>query len=125
MKENMVLDALSRKHQFKMVYVGERKLQKQVRVVSHCNGLAKEIKQNIQKGIKPHFHFRDQLLWYKQNRLYVSKGKFRDVILKECHDGPLVGHGGAKRTTTFQKKSYYWPNLNDNAKEYMKIYSTY
>jgi hypothetical protein len=40
--------------------------------------------------------------------------------LKECHDGPLAGHGGAKRTTTFLKKSYYWPNLKDNVEEYVK-----
>jgi hypothetical protein len=45
----------------------------------------------------------------------------RDVFLKECHDGLLAGHGGAKRTTTFLKKSYYWPNLKDNAEEYVKI----
>jgi len=44
------------------------------------------------------------------------------VLLKECHDGPLTGHGGAKRTTTFLKKSYYWPNLKDNTEEYMKTY---
>ncbi len=41
----------------------------------------------------------------------VSEGRLRDVLLKECHDGPLAGHGGAKCTTTFLKKSYYWPNL--------------
>jgi len=46
-------------------------------------------------------------LWYKQNRLYVPKGKLKDVLLKECHDRPLVGHGGAKHTTTFFKKLYY------------------
>ncbi len=44
----------------------------------------------------------------------------RDTILKECHDGPLAGHGGAKRTITLLKKSYYWPNLKDNAEEYVK-----
>ncbi len=42
------------------------------------------------------------------------------MFLKECHDGPLTGHGGAKRTTTFFKKSYYWPNLKEDAEEYMK-----
>jgi hypothetical protein len=47
------------------------------------------------------------------------------VLLKECHDGPLVGHGGAKRTVTFLKKSYYWPNLKDDVKEYVKICLTY
>jgi hypothetical protein len=50
----------------------------------------------------------------------VPEGKIRDTLLKECHDGPLAGHGGAKRTTTFLKKSYYWPNLKDCAKEYVK-----
>jgi hypothetical protein len=44
----------------------------------------------------------------------------RDTILKECHDGPLAAHGGAKRTITFLKKSYYWPNLKDNVEEYVK-----
>jgi hypothetical protein len=123
-KENVVFDALGRKHQLKVVYVEETEFQKEVRLASYRDGLAKEIKQNIQKGIKSHFHLRDGLLWYKQNRLYVPKRRFRDVLLKECHDGPLVGHGGAKCTTTFLKKSYYWPNLKDDAKEYVKTYLT-
>ncbi len=54
----------------------------------------------------------------------MSKGRIRDVFLKECHDGPLAGHGGAKRTTTFLKKSYYWPNLKEDAEEYVKTYLT-
>jgi hypothetical protein len=119
-KENVVLDALSRKHQLKVVYVGETQIQKEVRLESRHDEFANEMKQNIQKGIKSHFHLRNGLLWYKQNWLYVPKGRFRDVFLKECHDGPLAGHGGAKHTTTFLKKSYYWPNLKKDAKEYMK-----
>ncbi len=50
----------------------------------------------------------------------MLEGKLRDTLLRECHDGPLAGHGGAKRTTTFLKKSYYWPNLKDCAEEYVK-----
>jgi len=65
------------------------------------------MKQNIQKGIKSHFHLRNGLLWYKQNQVYVLEGRLRDVLLKECHDGLFAGHGGAKCTTTFLKKSYY------------------
>jgi hypothetical protein len=33
-----------------------------------------------------------------------------------------VGHGGAKHTITFFKKTYYWPNLKDDVKEYVKTY---
>jgi len=83
------------------VYVGEIKLQKEVWLTSRHDKFAKEVKQNIQNGAKSHFHLRNGLLWYKQNQPYVLEGKMRDIVLKECHDGLLVGHGGAKRTTTF------------------------
>jgi hypothetical protein len=119
-KENIVLDALSRKHQLRVVYVGETELQKEVRLASCRDVFAKEVRQNIQNGPKSHFHLRNGLLWYKKNRLYVLEGKMRDTFLKECHDGLLVGHGGVKRTTTFLKKSYYWHNLKDSAEEYVK-----
>jgi hypothetical protein len=79
-----------------VVHVGEIELQKEIRLTSHCDEFAKEITQNIQNGIKSHFHLPDGLLWCKQNWLYVPIGKHRDVLLKECHDRPLVGHGGAK-----------------------------
>jgi hypothetical protein len=106
-KENIVLDALSWKHQLRVVYVGEMKLEKEVRLTSRQDAFAKEVKQSIQNGAKSHFHLRNGLLWYKQNRLYVPEGKMRDTLLKECHDGPLAGHGAAKRTITFLKKLYY------------------
>jgi len=115
-----MLDALNRKHQLKVVYVSEIKFQKEVRLVSRQDEFAKEVRQNIQNGAKSHFHLRNGLVWYKQNRLYVPEGKMRDIILKECHDGPLAGHGGAKHTITFLKKSYYWPNLKNNVEEYVK-----
>jgi len=105
-----MFDALIRKHQLKVVYVGKTKLQKEVQLASYKDEFAKEMRQNIQNGTKSHFHLQNGLLWYKQNRLYVLEGKIRDIILKECHDGPLAGHGGAKRTKTFLKKSHYWPN---------------
>jgi hypothetical protein len=44
----------------------------------------------------------------------------KDVLLRECHDGLLASNGGAKRTTTFLKKSYYWQNLKNDAEEYVK-----
>jgi len=58
-KDNVVPDALNRKHQLKVVYVGETKLQKEVQLVSCHDEFIEEIKQNIQKGIKSHFHLRD------------------------------------------------------------------
>jgi len=108
-KDNVVPDVLSQKHQLKVVYVGETELQKEIRLASHRDAFAKEARQNIQNGAKSHFHLQNGLLWYKQKRLYVPKGKMRDTILKECHDGLLAGHGGAKCTITLLKKSTIGP----------------
>ncbi len=58
----MVPNVLSRKYQLKVVYVGETELQKEVQLVSRHDKFAKEMKQNIQKGIKSHFHLRNGLL---------------------------------------------------------------
>jgi len=47
-KENVVPDALNRKHQLKVVDVGETELHKKIRLVSHRDEFAKEVRQNIQ-----------------------------------------------------------------------------
>ncbi len=118
-KENVVPDVLSWKHQLKVVYVGKTELQKEVWLASHRDEFVGKWGKTF-KMESSHFHLRNGLLWYKQNWLYVPEGKTRDVLLKECHDGPLASHGGAKHTTTFLKKSYYRLNLKDNAEEYVK-----
>jgi hypothetical protein len=43
-KENVVPNALSWKHQLKMVYVGETELQKEVQLTSHRDKFAKEVR---------------------------------------------------------------------------------
>jgi hypothetical protein len=64
-KENIVPDALNRKHQLKVVYVGETELQKEVRLANPRDEFAKEVRQNIQNGARSHFHLRNGFLWYK------------------------------------------------------------
>ncbi len=80
-KENMVPNAFSRKHQLRVVYVGETELQKEVRLASRRDAFAKEVRQSIQNGAKSHFHLRNGLLWYNQNRLSVPEGKMKDTLL--------------------------------------------
>jgi uncharacterized DUF497 family protein len=79
-KENIVLDTLSQKHQLRVMYVGKSELQKEIRLASCRDAFAKEVRQSIQNGAKSHFHLRNGLLWYKQNRLYVPEGKIRDTF---------------------------------------------
>jgi hypothetical protein len=82
-KDNVVPDALSRKHQLRVVYVGETELQKEVRLVSRQDAFAKEVRQNIQNGTKSHFHMQNGILWYKQKRVYVPERRVKELFLKE------------------------------------------
>ncbi len=91
--------------------MGETELQKEVRLASRHDEFAKEVMQNIKKGIKSHSTCEMD---------YYGISKIGSMFRKECHDGPLAGHCGAKRTTTFLKKFYHWLNLKDDAEEYMK-----
>ncbi len=54
-KENIVPDALNRKHQLRVVYAGETEFQKEVRLASRRDAFAKEVRQSIQNGAKSHF----------------------------------------------------------------------
>jgi hypothetical protein len=76
-KENVVLNALNRKHQLKVVYVGEMELQKEVLLVNYQNEFAKEVKQNIQKGIKSHFHLQMDYCGRRKIGYVFQKGGLR------------------------------------------------
>ena len=56
--------------------------------------------------------------------MLVPKGKLRLALLKECHDGPVAGHGGVKPTLSELVKNYYWPNLRNDVEQYVKSYVT-
>ena len=60
------------------------------------------------------------VVWFKQKRILVPKGKLRLALLKECHDGPVAGHRGVIPTLAELVKNYYWPNLQDDVEQYVK-----
>ena len=55
------------------------------------------------KGIRLH----QGMIKFKQNRLYVSKGKLRLSVLKEDHDNSFAGHKGEKSTVGPVSKRFY------------------
>jgi hypothetical protein len=50
----------------------------------------------------------DGLLMHK-NRIYVpSSGELRNLVLKEMHDVPYVGHLGYQKTITVVRSHFFW-----------------
>ena len=42
--------------------------------------------------------------------------------MNECHDSGWAGHPGMKRTLALLEDSYYWPQMRDNVKLYLRTY---
>lgn len=46
--------------------------------------------------------------------------ELRKDALRECHDEPLAGHFGAKKTFERLKELYFWPKMKHSCNEYVK-----
>jgi hypothetical protein len=54
------------------------------------------------------------------NRIYVPNNKaIKTLILHECHDSPIAGHGGIARTTEMIQRCYYWPRMHRDVENYV------
>ena len=128
-KENVVPDALSRKDEYKpsstqilrLMYEGENDLARRIREAYMKDPEAQKFLSDLRigkkvKGIRLH----QDLIKFKQNRVYVPKGKLRLQVLKEEHDKPLADHRGEKATISFVAKRFYWPGMKEDIAHYVK-----
>jgi hypothetical protein len=61
----------------------------------------------------------DELLMHK-NKIYVpSSGELRNLVLKEIHDVPYVGHISYQETTTVVRRQFFWPGMKKNFVDYI------
>ena len=52
-------------------------------------------------------------------QLYLPFGKFRDLIMQECHDTRYAGHLGVKKTTELILRDFYWPTVQADVATYV------
>jgi hypothetical protein len=50
---------------------------------------------------------------FKGSQLCIPKCSMRDNLLKEKHNGGLVGHFGHDKTFAQLINSYYWPSMRE------------
>jgi hypothetical protein len=57
----------------------------------------------------------------RQNLAYVPPdGAVRGEIMKICHDDPVAGHYGQRKTLELAKRKYYWPNMHEDVAKYVR-----
>ena len=120
-RDNVVPDALSRRQELRIIFTGESSLMRKIREGYQDDEESKKTLDTLRLGKKlEHFRLERGVVWFKQKRMLVPKGKLRLALLKECHDGPVAGHRGVKPTLAELVKNYYWPNLRDDVEQYVK-----
>lgn len=50
----------------------------------------------------------------------VVPEKLRPIVIRECHDSPLAGHMGIKKTVNRVRQRYFWPSLIHDVKSYVR-----
>ena len=55
-----------------------------------------------------------------KNRTYVpSSGELRNLVLKEMHDVPYVGHPGYQKTITAVRSQFFWLGMKKDVVDYI------
>ncbi|KAK8554939.1 hypothetical protein V6N13_016193 [Hibiscus sabdariffa] len=116
-KENVVADALSRR------YVLLNCLD------SHLIGFAyiRELYGNdpdfcekfnaCEKCAVGKFYRHDGYL-FKENRICIPQGSMRDILLREAHEGGLMGHFGVTKTLQTLKEHLFWPKMRRDVERF-------
>jgi Fe-S cluster biosynthesis and repair protein YggX len=58
-------------------------------------------------------------LLFTENRLCILKCSMRENLLKEKHNGGLVGHFGHDKMFSKLNISYYWQGMRTNVQKFM------
>ena len=91
--DNVVLYTLSRRQELQIIFTGESLLIKKIREGYQDDEESKKTFNTLRLGKKlKQFGLEQRVVWFKQKRMLVPKGKLRLALLKECHDGPVASN---------------------------------
>jgi len=46
------------------------------------------------------------------------QGSIRKLLVKESHEGGLMGHFGIDKTLVFHKEKFFWPHMKNDVHRY-------
>ena len=81
----------------------------------------KQDEEALKPWIDPHKLKQINETWWKGNQLVVTADTpARRAIVQSHHDPPAYGHPGISRTTELVAKRYWWPQMAQDVKDYVK-----
>nr|KYP36202.1 Transposon Ty3-I Gag-Pol polyprotein [Cajanus cajan] len=116
-KNNIVADALSRRHTL-LVSLGSQILGFDHIKELYSNDL--EFNEFYTRCLaKPQggFYISEGYL-YKEGRICIPQGSIRKLLVKESHEGGLMGHFGVEKTLSFLKEKFFWPHMRRDVERF-------
>jgi hypothetical protein len=75
--------------------------------------------EDVKQKMKEYEIKEDVLLMHK-NRIYSpSSGELRNLVLKEMHNVPYVGHPGYQKTITIVRSQFFWLRMKKDVADYI------
>jgi len=118
-KANIVADALSRRHSLLSI------LETKFLSFDHIKELYPKdvdfspILSECHQGTYKDFYLLNQYL-FKGKRLCIPQGSLRSSLIREAHEGGLMGHFGPNKTLEVLKEHFYWPDMRNHVDRYCK-----
>jgi len=86
-----------------------------------------DIKRNLDEGRREMkgialglYQWKNGLLWY-QGKIWIAKDeRIRTSLIAKHHEPPQEGHGGTAKTTELISRRYYWLNIREDIKQFIK-----
>lgn len=106
----MVADALSRRHtlfcSLGAQILGFDNIRDLYALDEHFSPIYESCGKKAQDG----FYLAEGYL-FKEGKLCIPQGTIRKLLVKESHEGGLMGHFGIDKTLVLLKEKFYWPHM--------------
>jgi hypothetical protein len=126
-KENKVVDALNRRvHELHATTINmyQSDLKDKILEAAKSDLQYMELMEKLQQGIlqqkiEDYKLGNDEILMYRRIIYVPNSQELKNLILREMHNVPYVGHPGYQKTIAAVKSQYYWPGMKKEVVEYI------
>jgi hypothetical protein len=59
---------------------------------------------------------------YKGNKYVANLRELKNIVLREMHNVPYVGHPGYQKTIAVVRSQYFWPGMKRKVANYIAIF---
>nr|KYP57132.1 Retrotransposable element Tf2 [Cajanus cajan] len=55
---------------------------------------------------------------FKENKLCIPQGSIRKLLVRESHEGGLMGHFGIEKTLSLLREKFFWPHMKRDVQRF-------